>query len=462
MKKLLTAALLVISLSSAAQTQTYDLVTFTPPKGWSKSELQNILTYVTTNGAKRTWARVTLVKSTVSKGTPEADYESEWEELAVKPYQVDPKPLEEDTQTINGWKVRTGLCRFLNENDTVSMLVNTFSNGQRCLSILLQSNTTAYGPAIESFLNSLQLPPAAQASETAPQPVPAEPSTPSTPSSGAKADGFQFNTTNFDDGWTSVVKEDWVEATKGSIKVLLHYPREEEKKYYPQYSEHVSTFWNLLVAPRYSNLRNYQSPSHLLSWQPGLFAAGLLTDNATGKDVWVALFSKGKSGWVEVIAPDKKTFVDNFGVDQPELYFDEWDPMLKLFGLNKFAVGENDLAGKWSSGFSSSSAYYNVYTGVYAGAGVYGSSSSFEFNRNKTFVWQIAVGQSGPGTGMKVDKARSTGSWKLLNNWQIWFSEIERKPKTYNAYFSCFKGGRILWLQDQSYGDYSAFGKVSK
>ena len=37
--------------------------------------------------------------------------------------------------------------------------------------------------------------------------------------------GVAFTTTNFDDGWTSTVHEDWVEVTKGNIKVLIHYPK---------------------------------------------------------------------------------------------------------------------------------------------------------------------------------------------------------------------------------------------
>jgi hypothetical protein len=49
----------------------------------------------------------------------------------------------------------------------------------------------------------------------------------------------------------------------------------------------------------------------------------------------------------------------------------------------------------------------------------------------------------------------------MPNNWQINFSDLEGKPKTYNAYFSCIKGGaRILWLQDTGYGGYSGYGKM--
>jgi hypothetical protein len=459
--RILIAALFLCSvLEAIAQQQTFDLFTFAPPKKWNKAAKENSIIFSITDNVNSTWAQIDIIKSTTSKGSIDEDFKSEWKDLVVARYGVVGEPIGIDTQSFQGYKAWTGLGRFLFNADTASVLLNTFSDGQRCISFLLLSNTTAYGKTLDDFVASINLvkPNVSQVKNNVPTKNNSITTTiPSTPS----ANGFQYNTTNFDDGWTSVVKEDWVEATKGNIKVLLHYPRAEDSKYYSQYSEHVSVFWNLLVAPRYSNLRDYQSPDHLLSWQPGLFAAGLLTDNATGKDVWVALFSKGKSGWVEVIAPDKKTFVDNFGVDQPQLYFDEWDRMMKLFGLNKFAVGENDLTGTWTNQFSNSTDYYSVYTGFYTGSTTYASRENFYFEAGKKYRWELFVGKGATGAVMNTDKAKASGNWKFLNNWQIWLSEIERKPKTYNAYFSCIKGGRVLWLQDVSYGSYTAYGKVN-
>ena len=46
-----------------------------------------------------------------------------------------------------------------------------------------------------------------------------------TDKSSATNSDFAFTTTNFDDGWTSTAKEDWVEVTKANIKVLIHYPK---------------------------------------------------------------------------------------------------------------------------------------------------------------------------------------------------------------------------------------------
>lgn len=440
-----------------AQQQTFDLINFTAPKGWKKTQSENILMYSITDEVKRTWAQVSIVRSTASKGNAAADFESEWENLGLRNYQkfgLPKKPLSTDTQSLQGWKVLSGMGKFIFNKDTSALILNSISDGIRCASFTLVSNTKMYGPVLEKFLESVSFQPAGnnpQPTVTAANPVTAAPVAP----------GWQFNTTNFDDGWVSVVKEDWVEAARGKIKVLLHYAREEDKKYYPQYKEHVSVFWNLLVAPRYNNLRNYESPDHLLSWQPGLFAAGQLTDKATGKDVWVALFSKGTSGWVEVISPDKQTFVEQFGVDRPEMYFDNWGQMLALFNLNKFAVGANDLTGTWSNQFYGATAYYNINTGLYAGSTSVASGVRYQFRSNKTYEWSLGMTSSNLNTGSKTDVAKASGTWKLLNNWQLWCSDIEKRPVTYNAYFTCIKGARVLWLQDTSYGSYTAYGKIS-
>jgi hypothetical protein len=53
---------------------------------------------------------------------------------------------------------------------------------------------------------------------------------------------------------------------------------------------------------------------------------------------------------------------------------------------------------------------------------------------------------------LKFDGAKSSGKFSMVDNWQIRFSDIEGKPKTYNAYFSCLKGSRLLWLDNTPYG----------
>jgi len=86
------------------------------------------------------------------------------------------------------------------------------------------------------------------------------------------------------------------------------------------------------------------------------------------------------------------------------------------------------------------------------------SEQTFEFFSNGTYTWSINVASGFVGN-IKFSNAKSSGTFTNPNNWQIHFSNLEGKPRLYNAYFSCVKGARILWLQDTGYGGYTSYGK---
>ena len=82
----------------------------------------------------------------------------------------------------------------------------------------------------------------------------------------------------------------------------------------------------------------------------------------------------------------------------------------------------------------------------------------FIFTGN-TYHWEL-TSASGMVGNLKFQGAKSDGRQSLPNNWQIHFSDLEGKPKTYNAFFSCVKGARILWLEDSTYTTgYTGYGK---
>ncbi|MBP6022396.1 hypothetical protein [Ferruginibacter sp.] len=278
----------------------------------------------------------------------------------------------------------------------------------------------------------------------------------------AKQDGFAFTTTNFDDGWTSVVKEDWVETTKGNIKVLIHYPNKKADEYNTVLLDGLKNAWNILVAPRYSSASNFESKP-LQSWQSIEFAEADMVENTTGKTVHVVLFKKNFSGgggkFIEFITANKNTFEQEFGAYINEASAPGWDKMAALANYNKFAVGASDLIGKWTTNFTGMTQYVNAYTGASAGADTHASNESFVFAVDNTYKWDLGVASGFVGN-IKFQSAKAAGTWSLLNNWQVHFSEIEKKAKTYNAFFSCIKGARILWLQDTGYGSYNSFGKA--
>ncbi len=274
--------------------------------------------------------------------------------------------------------------------------------------------------------------------------------------------GFAFNTTNFDDGWIATEQEDWVQVTRGNTKVLIHYPNKNADAYNSVLLDGLKNAWNILVAPRYITAGNFEFKP-LQSWESIEFAEADAVEKATGKTVHVVLFKKNYSGgggkYIEFITSSKSSYEQEFGVYNDASSWENWDKIANMATYNKFAVAANDLIGKWTNKFSGTQQYVNIYTGANAGMDTHASAEKFEFSTGSIYNWEISVASGFVGS-IKFTSAKATGKWSLVYNWQIHFSDIEKKAKTYNAYFSCVKGARLLWLQDTGYGGYTAYGKT--
>ncbi|HEY0676949.1 MAG TPA: hypothetical protein VGD17_01640 [Chitinophagaceae bacterium] len=429
-------------LSSAAailfaQKQTYDLVSYTPPAGWKKEVQKNLTSYTITDKKNNTWCQIFIVKSTVSKGSIEADFASEWQELAVKNYNPSGAPVSGDIEEAEGWKIKAGAGKFVFNNSDAMVMVTTFSGYDRCVSLVFISNNDAYMKEFDALLGSLEL----QKPDAGPQK--------SATNTSVTGSGFAFNTTNFDDGWTSTIQEDWVEVTKGNLKVLLHYPK--DGTIFPADPEPLTTAaWNILVAPRYSNLKNYKT-AYITTFNRPYLGMGYATEKATGKNIFIVLFRQGQSGWLEFIAPDKNSFIQQFKFDPESI---QWDsnadlmiPLLNMTGYNKFAVAASDLKGKWTSDFTGIQQMYSVYTGQYAGMNINQSNEEFTFNAGNAYSWKL-LAVNGMVGNLKFAEVKSTGQFTVPNNWQVHFSKIEDRARTFHAFWSCIKGARILNLLD--------------
>jgi hypothetical protein len=439
----------------AQQKQTFDLATYTAPPGWTQtSNTSSVVGYTITNNEKGTYCQIGLYASTSSKGSVQADFESEWQDLIVKSYKPSAKPDLIPAASENGWDAQAGVAPFeFNGSRSAAMLVTMSGNG-RCMSIVVVTNTEEYKAEIERFVDSVDL----RQIES----VKFEAGKASGSPSVVKG-AFTFTTSNFDDGWTSTVQEDWVLVTKGDLKVLLHFPTSMIDVSSMDYKTISNNAWNTLVAPRYNGLSNFVLLSGTSDYEKPHFIAADVVDNKTGRKVYVALFKKGNSGWIEFITPDKNSFVHAFELDISKVDYyntpsEVWDPLKKMSGYNKFAIAAADLEGKWTTKFSGMTQYVNVYTGADAGASSHSSAESFQFTGN-TYHWELSSATGMVGN-LKFQGAKSDGKHTVPNNWQIHFSDLEGKPKTYNAYFSCVKGTRLLWLEDSAYASgYTGYGR---
>ena len=434
-----------------AQQQTYDLISYTPPTGWNKEVKDNMISYTITNSKKNTWCQIHIVKSTVSKGDIETDFKSEWEGIVVKSYHPAEEPFTTEVTEENGWKIKGGTTKFVFNNSNAIVTLVTASGYDRCASIVATTNSETYNVDISKVIESVKL--------EKPSTEPSRTVTAATPSTN---NSFGFSTTNFDDGWTSTVQEDWVEVTKGNMKVLLHYPK--EGTIFPADPDVMTNAaWNILVAPRYANLKNYKT-AYISTYDRPYLGMGYATEISTGKNVFVVFYHQGNLGWIEFVTSDKNSFMQQFKFDPETIQWnsesDLMKPLANMNGYNKFAVAAADFKGKWTSDFTGIQQLYNVYTGQYAGMNMNQSNEEFIFNTGNTYSWKLLVVKGMVGNATYVE-VKSTGQFDIPNNWQIHFSDIEKKPRTFHAFWSCIKGARVLNLLDANApgsGIYEKFG----
>ncbi len=138
-----------------AQKQTFDLINFTAPKGWKKDITENTISY--TKASNNTWCRIIIVKSTISKGSIDEDFENEWQELVVKNYNPTETAQLDEVQEENGWKIKAGGSKFVFNNSQAKVLLTTATGYNRCASIVATTNSQNFLKDIEALLASVDL-----------------------------------------------------------------------------------------------------------------------------------------------------------------------------------------------------------------------------------------------------------------------------------------------------------------
>lgn len=66
----------------AQQKQTYDIVTYTPPKDWTEKQNGGNISYSRIDGGS--WAQIAIYQHRDSEGDIQADFDKDWNELVAE------------------------------------------------------------------------------------------------------------------------------------------------------------------------------------------------------------------------------------------------------------------------------------------------------------------------------------------------------------------------------------------
>lgn len=145
----------VFTVTVFAQKETFDLITYTTPVNWTKETRESAVSYVSINQKKKSWCRLSIYKSTASKGNIESDFKSEWNTLVAKEYNVTEAPQASEAVDAEGWKIKSGAGRFIFDKANATALITTLSGFERCVSIVAVTNNQEYLTSVQDFLATI-------------------------------------------------------------------------------------------------------------------------------------------------------------------------------------------------------------------------------------------------------------------------------------------------------------------
>ncbi|HEY6062687.1 MAG TPA: hypothetical protein VIV35_03705, partial [Chitinophagaceae bacterium] len=402
------------------------------------------------DAAKGTYCLITLYKAAPGTANSKENFDLAWTSIVKEMVTVSTAPEMQAVTTENGWETQTGYAPFESDGNKGVALLVTASAVDKMVNLIVLTNTDVYEKEMTAFLESISLKKPAGATGQINKPVTTPVKLEQTKTT-AKSDGFAFTTTNFDDGWISTVQEDWVQVTKGATRVLIHYPNKQADAYNSVVMDGLKNAWNILVAPRYSSASNFEFKP-ITGWQTIEFAEADMVEKGTARSVHVVLFkmnySNGSGRYLEFITSDKRAFEQEFGPWHQTT--SGWENMEKMANYNRFAVAAADLQGKWTSDFSGAIQYVNASTGLDAGTDTHASVENFNIGSGNNYNWDIGVANGQVGN-IKFQSRKSSGKLSMNGNWKVNFSDIEGKPRSYDTYFTCIKGLRILWLDGRPF-----------
>lgn len=436
-----------LSIVSLAQVpETFDIATFTAPKGWNKQASQSSLQLSTEDKASGAFCLITLFKSIPGTDDSKANFDAAWDTVVKGAVNVSAAPQMVSPTSDDGWEAQSGVAAFEKDGTKGIAMLVTISGYGKMVNVFVLTNGDTFQQNISDFLGSATLKkPAVQPVKAVQIPKVASPVP-------VSAGGYAFTTTNFDDGWTSIVQEDWVQVTKGTTKVLIHYPNKLADAYNSVVLDGLKNAWDVLVAPRYSSASNLQFRP-ITGWQAIEYAEADMVEKNSGKRVYLVLFkmnySNGSGRYLEFITPNKQSFEQEFGEYRSST--SGWEKMEAMANYNKFGVAAADLKGRWTNDFSGSLSFVNAYTGAAAYTDTHASIENFAFGARGTYSWDLGVASGAVGN-IKFQGVKGSENVSVPTVWQLSFSSISGKRRTYAAHFSAVKGGRILWLDGRAFG----------
>ncbi|MGB3005220.1 MAG: hypothetical protein WBC06_01840 [Chitinophagaceae bacterium] len=431
MKKysILLLSLMLSVFSSGQKSQFFDIFSYIAPTSFILKEKKQRLFYQKTEG--NSFCQLYLWPAQQGTNIPEANFNTDWDYFAAKPYNLTEEP-EKQIEKQNGWEVVTGVSPVKKESLDFIVTVSTFTQNNISWCTISIFNDEKYVPVIDKFLMSIK----ADSKKFKNTILPPVINTNATPVSTNI--GITKSITNFDDGWTATITNDYVKVTKAATELRLHYIDKALDDARPNTVDAPEYYWSKYVEPYFnvSNLQKWSGVQYPVIYHLQANAV----EKKTGKACFVAIkiVYSGGAKPIVVIAPNQTSYQQQFP------HPNNIDPMLNS---NRFALTANDIAGIWKGSGGGGVEYNNVYSGTYAGMSAVSSTDEFIFNKDGSYSSTYRSASMNNG-GTQFAGQDFKGKY-MVSDWSITATNrYKGKTTKYNAQLIAVKNGYLLYMED--------------
>ena len=178
-------AALSLAQTAGAQTQSFDIASFTPPPGWTRVEQTGFAYFQDprTANSPKGMGQLFLFPGRTGAGTAMENFSAEWSAHVASPLHVSAQPRTETRQLPDGWTAVTGVTPVTLPGGVLTVILFTATGAGRFMSVVATAPQGSL-PLVERFFQSLKLrAPDAQAA------APSGPATTADPAARGAGDG---------------------------------------------------------------------------------------------------------------------------------------------------------------------------------------------------------------------------------------------------------------------------------
>src|SRR6266404_7048328 len=141
---------LLIPRAIFSQTETLDIIQYTPPKGWTKTPKEGAMAFIDINKTTNGFCLLTIFKSSPSAGTAQKDFAAQWDGLLVKPFKAQPNPKTQTQSTPEGWQITVGAGEIEVDGAKSVAVLTVFTGFGKTASVLANLNDESYFAQVDA------------------------------------------------------------------------------------------------------------------------------------------------------------------------------------------------------------------------------------------------------------------------------------------------------------------------